>query len=278
MLAKRDNVMDTVLQFDDLTISEGHGRRAERVHYFSNHGLCRGVTTAPTWDTLLYLGSTRRLTFHFVSGHVVIEQYNFTEIEHNRCEQRYPFGISRMDLRILRSSGDHSGSSVDILYSTYLGGSRTDAVSIIRQVGEHRFILVGTTDSQDFPIVGNPFSSTLKGDPASMYSRDVHITCLDVQRNEILFSSYFGGWDLESLVAVEIDASGNIVFAGSTWSDDLPTTENAWQRQYAGHGDGYIAALNDTGSELVFCSYIGGAGVENLKAMKMDEHGDIVIS
>jgi hypothetical protein len=258
-----NSVADTVILFNDTTVLEGLGLRTERVHYFTKRDPCSNATDAPTWDTIQCTSHDMIIMFYFHNGVLVMKYGNTTPFE---------FDIN------LGTGMTTSTAFTGYIYSSYLGGSAADGIKTVIPIDQTKFLLVGTTHSFDFPIVGNSYSTKLRGHPTSIYTQDVHVTCLDVQRNEILFSTYFGGWDLESLMAAEIDASGNILFAGTTWSDDLPVTANAWQSQYSGNGDGYIAALNSTGSELVFCSYIGGSGVENLKDMKIDAHGDIVIT
>ena len=269
---------DTIMQFNYVVSLTGRGLRAERQNYFGRPGTPACVRDAPTWDTLLYSGEEKNISIFFENGHVICEEHEISAVHPSpsvwRPTSTIPVGykpiprIRRIGIELLQN----------MVYSTYLGGSDADAIAKVIPFGENRFILIGTTGSRDFPIVGDAYSPTLRGDSASIYSRDVYVICLDIKRNDILFSTYFGGWDLESLLAAAIDTAGNIVFAGSTWSDDLPVTANAWQPQYRGNGDGYIAALNSTGSELVFCSYIGGTGIENLKDMKIDEYGNIVIT
>ncbi len=164
-----------------------------------------------------------------------------------------------------------------IIYSTYLGGGKPEGITIVIPMTQDEFLLIGGTRSPDFPIAGTPFDSTFRGDTSSIYSTMVFVTRMNIATKQIIFSTYFGGTDLDGLISA-IYHDGHIVLAGSTWSNDLPVTANAWQPVYRGNGDGYIAALNATGSELVFCSYIGGSGVENLKDMKIDANGDIVIT
>ncbi|MBR9977842.1 MAG: hypothetical protein KFH87_07115, partial [Bacteroidetes bacterium] len=269
---------DTLMQFDDAVLPAGRGMRTERINYFGSTGTYGSVRNAPTWDTLLYSGKGRTVSIFFDKGLAVFEHGGNSKNKPHPLVLESAFDNHPGENLIPEVDGRTTVPLPNIIYSTYLGGSDADAITTAIPLDENRFILIGTTGSRDFPIVGDTFSTELQGDPSSKYSRDVHVTCLDIQRNEILFSTYFGGWDLESLMAATIDAYGNIVFAGNTWSHDLPVTENAWQREYRGNGDGYIAALNSDGSELVFCSYIGGTGIENLKDMKIDAHGNIVVT
>lgn len=262
------------------------GQRREQVHYFNANTVQRQRTASATWDTLLYrsIDNNIDLIFYFSGSSIrwVCQSKSRRDTIHADC----PRDLDRQLHNALTKSGQavdsksslmRAGNNV-ITYSTLLGGSKTDGIMRFFAIDETTYLLVGNTKSPDFPVVGDPWDDSFKGDTSSIYAMMIFVACLDMENKELLFSTYFGGSDLDAALAADIDASGNIVIAGSTWSDDLPVTPNAWQPLYKGNGDGYIAALNSTGSELVFCSYIGGTGVENLKDIKIDANGDIVIT
>ncbi|MBN1448553.1 MAG: hypothetical protein JXA28_11530, partial [Bacteroidetes bacterium] len=269
---------DTVLLFDTAHSLEGRGLRTERIHYFGSAAIGERVTNIPTWDTLMYSGDTGNISVSFDSGDVLFEHIDGLNDQLYRFVWRSASHSRISDDSTPKAQENSPAPPSNMVYSTLLGGSDTDGITTVIQISEDRVVLIGTTSSSDFPTSEKAYSDSLQGDPSSIYSRDVFITCLDIIRNEIVFSTFFGGWDLESLKAAEIDRDGNIVFAGNTWSDDLPVTPNAWQPRHRGNGDGYIAALDSTGSELIFCSYIGGSGIENLWDMHIDAAGNIVIT
>ncbi|MDX9760138.1 MAG: hypothetical protein RBU27_13345 [Bacteroidota bacterium] len=260
------------------------GRRLEKVHYMlsESHG---GSAVAVTWDSLIYrsIDAGLDLFLYFSNGDL---KWNCRRISHgDTLLASCPRDLNLVLQSAFRERRNDTNAPISNIttnnsfaYSTLLGGSGTDGIFRCLEVDESTYILVGNTKSPDFPIAGEPWDDEFNGDTASIYSRMVFIACLDIVRNQLLFSTYFGGSDLDAASMASIDGLGNIVIAGSTWSDDLPVTPNAWQSHYRGHGDGFIAALNATGSELVFCSYIGGSGIENLSDMKIDVNGNIVIT
>jgi hypothetical protein len=261
------------------------GQRGEVVHYFMTTSPSNHHVNVATWDTLQYddaNGCFRLLfTFNDEGLHWHVEDMNYGDSRCNAAFRDFDDALHSL----FRGSTDPSrritpmARSADngIIYSTFLGGSKSDGIGMILPVSEEEFIFIGVTRSPDFPIAGTPFDSTFRGDTSSIYATMVFITRMNIVTNQIIYSTYFGGSDWDGLISAS-HHNDNIILAGSTWSDDLPVTANAWQPQYRGNGDGYVAALNATGSELVFCSYIGGSGVENLMDMKIDAQGDIVIT
>jgi hypothetical protein len=85
---------------------------------------------------------------------------------------------------------------------------------------------------------------------------DVYAARLNTD-GQVEWATYLGGSGEDGPEhGVRVDASGNMVFAGQTFSDDWPTV-NAHQPQYGGSGDGYLVKLDSKG-KLVFSTYIGG--------------------
>jgi uncharacterized protein (TIGR03437 family) len=81
-----------------------------------------------------------------------------------------------------------------------------------------------------------------------------------------------------------VDGSGNAYVAGFTLSSDFPTTGGAFQRQFGGEdpqnfffhtGDGFITKLNSSGTQLVYSTYLGGAGDDWVSAIAVDQSGDV---
>ena len=72
------------------------------------------------------------------------------------------------------------------------------------------------------------------------------------------WSTFLGGWNREEIhgVAVTRDGSGDIVVAGSTWSNDFPTAPPG--SLGASPLIPFVARLNSTGTTLVYATLFGG--------------------
>jgi len=91
-----------------------------------------------------------------------------------------------------------------------------------------------------------------------------------------LFSGYFGGSSQDSVNAVAVDASRNIVVAGYTSSTDLPTTGTV--HPTAGGGvDAFVAGFTSAG-QLRYCTYLGGSADDRAFALALDSSQNVYIT
>jgi hypothetical protein len=91
------------------------------------------------------------------------------------------------------------------------------------------------------------------------------------------YATYLGGSNQERLHAVAIDAAGNIVVAGETYSPDFPTA-SAPQPQNGGFGDAFVAKLTPAGDALVFATYLGGVQGDSATGVEVDASGAIYLT
>lgn len=125
---------------------------------------------------------------------------------------------------------DSSGTS--LYYSTYFGGSESDAAAHVIVNGSGSAYIVGSTYSSDFPVKRS--SSSYSG------SADAFVTMFDTAGGSINFSTFLGGSSDDSGRGIVLDSSGNIIIAGTTESWDFPDS-NAYQSAYGGNEDAFLA-------------------------------------
>jgi len=93
----------------------------------------------------------------------------------------------------------------------------------------------------------------------------------------LLWATYFGGPGANYASSIVCD-SGGVYMTGSTTSRDSVATTGAYQAVYGGgQSDVFIAKFNDTGA-LLWSSYYGGSGYEEVGGIACDGAGNIVIS
>jgi hypothetical protein len=131
----------------------------------------------------------------------------------------------------LNSSGDN------LVYSTYLGGNSTEAVTGIAVDSDGSAYLSGWTASSDFPTV-SPYDGTLDG------SSDGHITKLS-SSGSLLSSTFLGGTANDDAKEVALDTSGALYVIGASYSTDFPTTAGAYQTSLDGTRDAFVAKFSD---------------------------------
>jgi len=137
-------------------------------------------------------------------------------------------------------------------YSTYLGGSSTDAGYGIAVDASGCAYITGTTGSTDFPTL-NPYQGTKTG------SNDVFVAKLSAAGNSLIYSTYLGGSSNDAGYGIAVDGSGCAYITGYTSSEDFPT-QNAYQVARAGSEDAFVAKLSAAGNSLIYSTYLGGSG------------------
>jgi hypothetical protein len=159
-----------------------------------------------------------------------------------------------------------AGQDGAISYSTFLGGDYTDEAHGITLNGAGEIYLVGSTQSTDFPTV-DPIQAAPIGNPYA-YS-DAFITKLSADGSTILYSTYLGGAKDDRAVALALDASGNMYFAGNTDSPDFPTVSPI-QPGYAGEQDIFVTKLSADGSVIDYSTYLGGEDWDRVAHLALD--------
>jgi hypothetical protein len=165
-------------------------------------------------------------------------------------------------------------NSTSMLYSTYLGGELSDDGRAIAVGSDGMVYFAASTVSTQFPMEGAGYRQTLSG------PEDIVIGKMDMTQfgePSLVYSTYFGGSDLEEVRAMTLDAKNNVVVTGYTLSTDLVVTADAVQRNPGGNGDAFVAVVNpsDPAHFLVYSTYFGGSQGEVAYAIKTDAAGNI---
>ena len=168
-----------------------------------------------------------------------------------------------------------------ILYSTYIGGSNQDKAHDLAIDNHGHLHIVGETRSQDFPL-NNQLQDSLDG------TFDGFLVIIDPsQQNDSSFTmgTYLGGSKNDYIYSVTTNDQGDSVLSGETWSDNFPTTKNAFSRacaknklpcmpknKFNAHSDIFVSVIrhNHT-SELLYSSLFGGNGNDTPSDIYLDE-------
>jgi len=167
-----------------------------------------------------------------------------------------------------------SAEDGSITYSTFLGGDYVDSAYDIVVNSADEMIVVGTTESSDFPTV-NPIQDELNS-PPYQYA-DLFITRLSADGSAILYSTYLGGSQDERLAAVALDAQERIYVATNVEHDDFPTV-NPIQGFAGGTEDVVVARLAADGSAIEFATYLGGSDWDHLRRIDVDSAGSVYVA
>ncbi len=156
-------------------------------------------------------------------------------------------------------------------FSTYLGGTANESGQDVAFDSERALVVVGSTASADFPTE-RPRQADIAG------NEDLFVTKISPDRRSFVFSTYFGGALLDKPSAVAVDRSNAIVIAGLTESADLPIGAAALQPDYKGDTDGFVIGLDPSGASLRFGTYLGGAAVDAVEDVALDQAGAVYLA
>jgi len=156
-------------------------------------------------------------------------------------------------------------------YSTYLGGSSTDAGEGIAVDATGNVYVTGNTYSTDFPTV-NPLQPTNKTGPGM---GTAFVAKLNSAGSALVYSTYLGGSGSDEGSGVAVDSSGSVYVTGGTSSTDFPTVNPLQATNNSGPNDGtaFVAKLNAAGSALVYSTYLGGSGGDRPTGIAVDSSG-----
>jgi hypothetical protein len=150
-----------------------------------------------------------------------------------------------------------------LLYSTYLGGAGSDTGAGIALGITDEAYVTGTTDSRDFPTTAGAFDTTFNGTADG--SPDAFVTKLNNTGNLLVYSTYLGGTASEAGFGIAVDAQADAFVTGNTYSTNFPTAnavQNAPGDNDPNVPDAFVTSLNETGSGLLFSTYLGGDGYD----------------
>jgi len=138
------------------------------------------------------------------------------------------------DLFVTKLNPQGNGN-LDLLYSTYIGGSNNEIGNGIRYVDDS-IIVSGYTMSSNFPTTPDAFDRTLDG------TDDVFLVRLS-SSGTVSYSSILGGGlpDGDLDMATE---DNYIYLIGSTDSNNFPVTSGAYDTSYNGGTDAFILKTN----------------------------------
>lgn len=93
----------------------------------------------------------------------------------------------------------------------------------------------------------------------------------------VVYATALGGSGKDAPSGLAVDPLGNAYLAGSTLSNDFPTT-HAFQTTFGGgNADAFVAALNASGSGLLYSTYLGGSGQDDARSIAVDSVGNTYI-
>ena len=199
---------------------------------------------------------------------------------------------------------DSTGSRLK--YATYLGGSGSEVPHSMIMDNDENLIILGSTNSTDFPITSNAYlsnfqggtllSSTILGE-IFINGSDVFVAKLSKDGDVLKGATYFGGdgndgqnrtdspltrnYGDQQRGEVFIDDENNIYISSVTQSEHLfdDMSISSFDRSYnGGESDGVLVKFNAQLDDVIWGGYLGGSGDDTALAVKVNEDKQVYVA
>ena len=159
-----------------------------------------------------------------------------------------------------------------LVYSTYIAAEQRDQIFRITLGPDGYIYATGMTSSPSFPTV-HPFQAHYGGG-----WDDAFVLKFDPWTNRMLYSTFLGGVYDDEGWGIAVDEEGNAYVAGRTNSPNFPLSR-PWQSSFGGGDyDAFVAKIGPQGNTLLFSTFIGGSGTDEIWGLAMDEGGHIYVT
>src|SRR5205807_5726179 len=160
-------------------------------------------------------------------------------------------------------------------YATYLGGSASDTANAIAVDASGNAFIGGITASSNFSTTLGAYATVFAG------NQDTFIVKLNPAGSALVYATYLGGSNSDSLNGLAIDAAGNCYLTGSTASADFPTSPGAFSTSKpsaSGYNSGFVSKLSATGATLVYSTFLGGNSNDFGVGIAVDTNGSAYVA
>jgi len=173
------------------------------------------------------------------------------------------------DAFVARLSDDGS----ELIFGSFFGGEHYDAAQCMDLDQPGNILVAGSTGGGNFPVTEGAFDTTLDG-PA-----DLFVISMSPNGEALEFCTFLGGREWERAAALIDDDEGGILIAGSTLSDDFPSTDNAFDQSFnGGVTDAFLSRISTNGRELLYSTFLGGSGNNWASCLLLDGSGGVVLA
>jgi hypothetical protein len=157
-----------------------------------------------------------------------------------------------------------SATGNELLYSTYFGVKFDEEPFSIDIDNSGNAYIVGMKWGAELPIK-NAFDQT-------KILEEGYLLKLNSSGNGMVYCTYIGGSESDYAHSVAVDAFGNAYVAGITDSNDIPGL-NGYDESHNGQMDSFVVKVNATGTGVIYSTYVGGSGIDELASIAIDDSG-----
>jgi hypothetical protein len=159
-----------------------------------------------------------------------------------------------------------------LIYCGFIGGSGDDESMDVAVDSLGNAYVAGFGGGTDFPLTVGP-GLTGQGEAEAFVAK------VNSSGTGLIYCGFISGSSCEWINSIAVDGAGNAYVAGVTWSDQstFPVKVGPDLTHNSGSTDAWVAKINPTGTDLVYCGYIGGSGDDRANAIAVDASGQAYV-
>lgn len=167
--------------------------------------------------------------------------------------------------------------ATQLIYSTFLGGSRNDGGYGIAVDGDGNAYVAGK-GGLGFPTTAGAFQHNKA---LNQNYGNPFVTKINATGTALIYSTHFGGSRDGEATSIAIDQDGNAIIAGKTSNteQDFPLSAGSFYDQQTNSNlNLFVGKLNANGSDMVFSTFLGESVGANIYDMLIDADGNIAFT
>ena len=155
-----------------------------------------------------------------------------------------------------------------LTYASYLGAGSDNGLAVAVDSQGDAFV-TGQSNSASFPVTPGALNAAAAG-------ARVFVVKVAPGGDRLAYAAALGGHGDQRGTSVAVDAQGRALVGGYTTAADFPEV-NPLQAHYGGGAhDGFLLALTTDGSALLYSTYLGSPGNDEVTAVALDSAGALV--
>ena len=165
-------------------------------------------------------------------------------------------------------------TGTQLVYCGYIGGGSGDSAAGVSVDAFGCAYVTGVTwsDQNSFPVRIGP-------DLIHNGQADAFVAKVNAQGTGLDYCGYLGGISDEEGFGIAVDASGAVNMVGMTCSDETTFPVRLGpDLTFNGMTDAFVARVDPTGTQIVYCGYIGGSGKDQAARVAVDRTGHACVT
>ena len=169
-----------------------------------------------------------------------------------------------------------TANSGAVVYSTVACGKGETWATAAAPGSDGELWVSGSSDGAGLPVTIDAVQRQFGGYGSPSGAGDVFVFRWSADGQSLRYGTYLGGTGDESADTLLSDQQGGVWIGGTTTSRDFPVTSNALQHTSGGGADGFLTHMDSRG-RLLFSTYIGGSGNDQITALARLDSDRIIL-